>query len=162
MFLPGTKFLNFGEFFLISYGLLIFFTAAFYFFLEIVNIKTTLFFILPFHIISFIAAEIIIITFFKGIIVFNNIIKSRFPNIKLISTPIKSSFDIFSDKNFLQVSNIISYFFSMIIVLFIIPLLILEPLNNNVAVELAKSEINLYQQFFVFASIPILSSMLKK
>ncbi|MCC0698473.1 hypothetical protein KGF42_03235 [Clostridioides sp. ZZV15-6383] len=50
----------------------------------------------------------------------------------------------------------------MIIVLFIIPLFILEPLNNNIAIELAKSEINLYQQFFVFASIPILSSMLKK
>lgn len=70
--------------------------------------------------------------------------------------------NLLNNKSFLILSLGISYILSTLIILFPLPDLILSMIDHTKnSIDLANSQIETYQKFFVFSSVPIVFSLMK-
>lgn len=114
-----------------------------------------------YHLISFLTINSLFISITYIIFHIDFLIKKY--NFFIFAQSNISYFNLLRNKRFLILSLGISYFLSTIVILFPIPQLILSMVGHNKsAVTFISSEIKTYQQLFVFASIPILFSLIKK
>lgn len=124
--------------------------------------NTSIFWVMMFyHSISFLTINILFISITYIIFHIDFLIKKY--NFFIFTRSNISYLNLLGNKRFLILSLGISYFLTTIVILFPIPQLILSMVGHEKsAVDFISSEIKTYQQLFVFASIPILFSLIKK
>lgn len=127
--------------------------------------NSMLFVLLAYHSMSFLVINLIFIYITYTMFVMDYLIKILIKNPKFVIFTCNhiSYKNLLTDKKFLTISIAISYFISTVVILFPIPPMLLSMFKyDKTLVDLISSEIQTYQQFFVFASIPILFSLIKK
>ena len=128
--------------------------------------SSTLYIIFSYHIMVFLLINLGIISALLFIFFIDNNIKIRCKriNLKIISSSKITYCTILKNKEILKTILVISYFLSTVVILFPIPNLILNSLesNNEIIISLVNSELDKYQQLFVFSIVPILFSLSKK
>ena len=167
IFLSNKGFKNFWEFTLTAiciFGCLpTFLLGLIWEFPYLINL-TQLWVLLLYHLISFIIINLIFVTITYSVFLLDHFIKNKVKIIKLsiFTCNYLSYKNLLSNKRFLILSIGISYLLTCIVILFPVPPLILSAVGSDPSlINLAKSEIQTYQQLFVFASIPILFSLMK-
>lgn len=167
IFLSNKGFKSFWEFTLTSicvFGCLpTFLLGLIWEFPYLINL-TQLWVLLLYHLISFIIINFIFVTITYSVFLLDHFIKNKVKIIKLsiLTCNYLSYKNLLSNKKFLILSIGISYLLTCIVILFPIPPLILSAVGSDpTLITLAKSEIQTYQQLFVFSSIPILFSLMK-
>lgn len=115
------------------------------------------------HLFLFFFINFIIIAVTNIVLYTDYYFKKRKVNFKIL-TNTKVTYNTFlKNKSFIKVSLIISYMLCTIFILFYAPSNILNNfLGNHDLTSYVSKEIKLYQQLFVFSTIPILLSLLKK
>lgn len=114
-----------------------------------------------YHSISFFIINLLFISITYIIFYIDSLLKKY--NYFIFTRSNISYLNLLRNKRFLILSLGISYFLSTIIILFPIPQLISSVIGPGKSTfTFADSEIRNYQQLFVFASVPILFSLMKK
>ncbi|HBG2116743.1 TPA: hypothetical protein KPJ80_002842 [Clostridioides difficile] len=118
-----------------------------------------------FHVLYFWIINIIVIFSTYICLKIDTLLKKIIPNqqFKIFTHDYLSLNALFKNKNFLKYLLITSYFISVIMILFPIPMQILPHfIKNKLAYDYISKEIGLYQQLFVFSTLPMIFSGFKK
>ncbi|HFL2415178.1 TPA: hypothetical protein ACG3O0_002342 [Clostridioides difficile] len=118
-----------------------------------------------FHIVYLWSINVVVIFSTYICLVLDTLLKRFTPNLqlKIFTYNYLSSETLFKNKNFLKYILMASYFISVIMILFPIPMQILPYfIKNELAYDYVSKEIGLYQQLFVFSTLPMIFSGFKK
>ncbi|MGO1042176.1 hypothetical protein ACTPEO_05515 [Clostridioides difficile] len=118
-----------------------------------------------FHVLYFWIINIIVIFSTYVCLEIDTLLKKIIPNqqFKIFTHDYLSLNTLFKNKNFLKYLLMTSYFISVIMILFPIPMQILPHfIKNELAYDYISKEIGLYQQLFVFSTLPMIFSGFKK
>ncbi|MDI0267256.1 hypothetical protein QIW52_14825 [Clostridioides difficile] len=118
-----------------------------------------------FHIVYLWSINVVVIFSTYICLALDTLLKRFTPNLqlKIFTYNYLSSETLFKNKNFLKYILMASYFISVIMILFPIPMQILPHfIKNKLAYDYISKEIGLYQQLFVFSTLPMIFSGFKK